>query len=646
MTSLQMLLAHPAVLALFAAPVTAILVGFFFFRPLKPEWTHLPILLSCAIVTIAALSLTRDFFLTNGVSYDFTVYHWVMFAKWGIDFGLRIDGVGLAVLSMVAVVGSLIHFYAAAYMKGDPGFSRFFLVFHLFFLAMIGLLTANNYVQMYLFWELVGVASYLLVGFWFNKESARKAALKAFLTNRVGDFGFLLALLLMQTTFGVTHFNVIYGTLDLLHGLGRMPGALPAIGALLIWAACAKSAQFPLYFWLPDAMEGPTPTSALMHAATMVTAGVFLLVRSWPLIAAVPGLPTLVASIGAFTAVFAAVIAGTKKDLKRILAYSTVSHLGLMMLALGLGQVGVAILHLIMHGFFKAALFLCAGNVGHAIHQPTANVDEVGGWREAMPWTYACMVVAALSLAGVFPFAGFFSKDAILDAALERGGLFAAAGLLVSVGSAFYIARLILLTFHGNRPEQKGLKAHPHEAEAGLVWPIALISLGAAVGYVFVKKVQILVVGGWTNMPSGLHEYAKQIDLPGEPRIPALSHTVSTLGSAMALIGAAAAYYFTMIDASWDWRWRASSPRLERVFDADFGWKPFVGLIVDAVVGFAGFAGKVFDKKWWDGAIEGSARVARGAGGLLSDTVRGRLNESLWWMAAGAALLLAAGGLR
>jgi NADH-quinone oxidoreductase subunit L len=624
---------------LFAAPVAAILLGFFVFRPLKPEWTHWPILLSCALVIAASAGLAAR--ITTGGSFDLNFVRWVALPDWALNFGLRIDGPCVAVLCMVALVGSLIHVYAAGYMKGDPGFSRFFLVFHLFFLAMIGLLTANNYVQLYLFWELVGVASYLLVGFWFNKESARKAALKAFLTNRVGDFGFLLALLLMLGTFHESRFQLIYLNVEARHNLD----AMPLIGALLIWAACAKSAQFPLYFWLPDAMEGPTPTSALMHAATMVTAGVFLLIRSWPLIAAVPHLPDAVAGIGAFTAVAAAVIAGTKKDLKRILAYSTVSHLGLMMLALGLGRVGVAVFHLIVHGFFKAALFLCAGNVGHAIRQPTANVDQVGGWRSALPWTYACFVVAALSLAGVFPFGGFFSKDAILSAALERGGLFAYAGVLVSIGSAFYIFRMLLLTFHGDRPEQAGLSAHPHEAGPALVVPIALLSLGALFSGALRPIVESMVSGGWVHLPIGLPGVPGFFSLPGTPAIPAFEWKTSAIGTALVALGAGAAYYFTMIDAGWDWSWRASSPALERVFESDFGWKILVDRLVSGVVGLARFTGRVLDKTWWDGLIEGAGSAAGSAGDALSRAARGRLNDSLWWMAAGAALLLA-GALR
>jgi len=616
---------------LFAAPVAAILFGFFVMRPLAPEKTHWPILLSCAVVTAASFALAAR--VLAGHSFDVNIFRWAGAGDWGVDFGLRVDGPGVAVLSMVAFVGSLIHVYAAGYMKGDPGFSRFFLVFHLFFLAMIGLLTANNFVQLYLFWELVGLASYLLVGFWFHKESARKAALKAFLTNRVGDFGFMLALLFIIAYYKVTHFHLLY----VLVASGRHE-MLPVIGLLLVWAACAKSAQFPLYFWLPDAMEGPTPTSALMHAATMVTAGVFLLVRSWPLISEVSWLPPLVAAIGAFTAVGAAIIAGTKKDLKRILAYSTVSHLGLMMMALGLNQVGTAVFHLFTHGFFKAALFLCAGNIAHAVHQSTANVDDVGGFRKAMPLTYACFTAAALSLAGVWPFAGFFSKDAILDVAWHHGGIYAFVGLLISFGSAFYIFRMLFLTFHGSRPEQKGEASHPHEAGPGMTVPVVFLALGALAVGPLRHGVSRLVLFGLKGLPIGLPNVPGVLNLPGAASLPEFNWTVFALGTGMAACGALAAYYLTMVDAGWDWRWRGGVA--ERIFESDFGWKIVVDKTVDFVVSVARVIGDVVDHSVWDGLIEGLASSTRRLSERLSFLSSGRLNDYLWWMAVGAALLL------
>lgn len=612
---------------IFGAPVAAILFGFLFMRRVKPEWTHIPILASCAAVCASAAMMAA--YVYAGKGFDQPLWTWAVVGDWGVAFGVRLDGPSAAVLSMVALVGSLIHVYAAGYMKGDPGFNRFFLVFHLFFLAMIGLLLSNDYVQLYLFWELVGVASYLLVGFWWHKESARKAALKAFLTNRLGDLGFLVSVLLILLVFKTSRLQLVYMTVA-----GKQPALLSLIALGLFWAACAKSAQWPLYWWLPDAMEGPTPTSALMHAATMVTAGVFLLVRSWPLITAVEGLPEAVAWIGAGTSLGAAVLAGTKRDLKQILAYSTVSHLGLMMLALGLGHVGVAVFHLVIHGFFKAVLFLCAGNVAHAIHKSTASIDEVGGFRKAMPLTYASFLVAALSLSGVPPFAGFFSKDAILDAAWHHGGALAWTGMLISAGSAFYIFRMLFLTFHGERAEQAGSKAHPHEAEAVMSVPVLFLALGAAfagwLGPAFVET----FASGWTRVPSGTPV------MPGEISLPHPNLLVAGMGSGFALLGFLLAWWTTMKDPGFDWRWRRETPWADRLYAADFHWKTFCDALVSGVSRLAGFVGVLLDKRWWDGLIEGSASAARLAGDGVARLAEGRINDYLWWMLAGTALLL------
>ncbi|MBI5245983.1 MAG: NADH-quinone oxidoreductase subunit L [Elusimicrobia bacterium] len=622
-----------AVKVLFGAPVAAILFGFFVMRRVKPEWTHLPILASCAAVTAAAACLAA--YTTAKHCLELPVWTWAVAGDWGVAFGLRIDGPSSAILAMVAFVGSLIHVYAAAYMKGDKGFARFFLVFHLFFLAMIGLLTANDYLQLYLFWELVGVSSYLLIGFWYHKESARKAALKAFMTNRIGDLGFLIAVLMMIYAYRSTRLQTVY------EFMAAKPSIYTSIIALgLVWAAFAKSAQWPLYYWLPDAMEGPTPTSALMHAATMVTAGVFLLIRSWPIISAVDGLPQLIAWTGALTSLGAAIIAGTKKDIKRILAYSTVSHLGLMMLAVGLGELGTAAYHLIVHGFFKAALFLCAGNIAHAFHQSTANVDETGGLRREMPFTYGCFLAAALSLAGAPLFAGFFSKDAILDAAWHHGGGLRVIGMLIAFGSAFYIFRMLFLVFHGDRKEQSRGGRHPHEAGPEFVLPIFALSFGAVVlGHGSIREwVSNLMTYGMRGVPMVLIRLKPYFDLPGEPALPALNWTVSAFGTVLALLGAGAAYYLTMVDSGWDWRWRGGFA--EAVFESDFGYKIIVGWGARAVSWTARFTGRVLDKNWWDGLLESSSDVLREAGNALASSAQGRVNDYLWWMLAGSAVLL------
>ncbi|MBI2362379.1 MAG: NADH-quinone oxidoreductase subunit L [Elusimicrobia bacterium] len=397
-----------------------------------------------------------------------------------VHFGLLLDPLSVSVLSMVAVVGFLIHIYAVGYMRHDAAFSRFFLYFHLFFFAMVGLLTSDNYLQLYLFWEGVGLASFLLIGFWQHKPTARAAAWKAFLTNRVGDVGFLLAILLLFRWTGTVAFADLFSNPTLLS-----PEKAFIVGFLLFWGACAKSAQFPLYIWLPDAMEGPTPVSALMHAATMVTAGVFLLARSYPLLERAPGLLPFIALVGAFTAVWGAGGAFFRKDLKRILAYSTVSHLGLMTLGLGAGGVFPAVFHLIVHGFFKAALFLCAGNVIHGLHDslggaPSASVEDAGGLKSAMPMTFAAFTLGALSLAGVPPFGGFWSKEFVLAGAFGAPAL-AALGLLTALGSSLYIGRMLFLTFLGRHHASHtvtALSVASMAAGFGLAWAAADLAPG------------------------------------------------------------------------------------------------------------------------------------------------------------------------
>ncbi|MBI5241723.1 MAG: NADH-quinone oxidoreductase subunit L [Elusimicrobia bacterium] len=614
-----------AVYLLFLAPLAALAVGFFVTRPLKPEWTHIPILASCVVVTCSAASLAGMVYEGRGL--DGTLFYWMVAGDWSVPFGVRIDGVGVSVLSMVSLVGALIHVYAAGYMKGEPGFARFFLVFHLFYLSMIGLLVSNNYVQFYLFWELVGVCSYFLIGYWMHKETARRAAMQAFLTLRVADFGLMLAVLVILGLYRNTRFAALYAV------AGALPaGLLALLGVLFVWAAAGKSALFPLYFWLPDAMEGPTPVSALMHAATMVTAGIFLLVRSWPFISLVPGLPEFIAVVGAATAIFAALLAASQTDLKRILAYSTVSHLGLMAFGLGLRHVGAGVFHLVTHGFFKAVLFLCAGILAHAAHKSTVTVSEVGGLWRKMPLTFVCFTAAALSLAG-FPFtAGFYSKDAILDAAFAHGGWAVAAGLAIAAGSAFYIFRMLFLTFFGSRADQQTME-HPHEAPPVMAVPVAFLALGAiGVGWLGHGLMRMLLSGWPPSVPP--------------PGLTEPSHAVSAAALMAAALGAGAAYWTTMRLPSWDWDWRRERPALAALFAEDLGWRRVPAACVSSAVWFADKVGRVLDHDSWDAAIEGSAGACRRvseAGGRLAT---GSISDSLWWVMTGAAALLAWAGYR
>jgi NADH-quinone oxidoreductase subunit L len=463
-----------------AAPLAGVLIGAALHGSGSKK-VHWPILLSSAIAVAASLSLAYA-----GKSVELPLWAWMTGTVKPLVFSLRADGLTISILWMVCLVSALIHVYAVEYMHDDPSFGRFFLYFHFFFFSMVGLLTSGNYLQMYMFWEGVGLASFLLIGFWYSKESARKAALKAFLVNRVGDMGFLSAALLLWSGAGTLNFGELFGSLGTLE-----PWRVQLCAFLLIWAACAKSAQFPLHVWLPDAMEGPTPVSALMHAATMVTAGVFLLLRSWPLLVGAPGALTTVTIIGAVTALLGALVASVKTDLKRILAYSTMSHLGLMTMAIGLYAPGAAAYHLVVHGFFKALLFLCAGNVLHAIGKSSASAEDVGGLREYLPGTFWAFIAGAVSLSGVLPLGGFFSKDRIIDAALSGGPLLKITGVSITILSSFYIFRLVFFTFLGKRRSEE--PAHPHDAGPAMALPVYLLAAFSLAAGLFAGPVSKLL---------------------------------------------------------------------------------------------------------------------------------------------------------
>jgi NADH-quinone oxidoreductase subunit L len=389
------------------------------------------------------------------------VMSWMTISNFEVPIEFRIDGLTTMMLSMVTFVSSLVAIYAGGYMAGDPGYRRFFALIGLFVFSMTGLVLSNNYVLTYAFWEGVGVCSYLLVGFWHTRPAASAAAMKAFLVNRIGDFGFAIAIFWLWTV--VPNHDLSYGNVLNEGTLGSLPhGTIVGIGLLLFWAATAKSAQIPLYVWLPDAMEGPSPVSALIHAATMVTAGVYLIARSMPLLTLAPGVLTLIAVTGCATALLSAAIAVTQNDLKRVLAYSTVSQLGYMFMALGSGVGNVAQLaivagmfHLFTHAFFKALLFLAAGSVMHAMGD-VIDMRRFRGLRHRLPHTYLTFAVGALALSGIFPLSGFFSKDEILLAiklAAHEGGsiyiLIYWVAVFTAFLTAFYTGRAFFMTFWG-----------------------------------------------------------------------------------------------------------------------------------------------------------------------------------------------------
>ena len=402
--------------------------------------------------------------------------NWLSIGDLHVDFGLKLDRLSLMMMLIVTGVGGAIHIYSFGYMHEDRGFSRFFACLSLFTFSMLGVVLANNFIQLFIFWELVGVSSYLLIGFWFEKPSAADAAKKAFFTNRLGDFGFLLGILVVWTALGSLNFSKLQQTLT---ANPAALGTLASIAGLLIFCgAMGKSAQFPLHVWLPDAMEGPTPVSALIHAATMVAAGVYMLCRIIFLLD--PTALLVIAYIGGFTALLAALIAIQQNDIKRILAYSTLSQLGYMVMAVGLSGPTPAMFHLTTHAFFKALLFLGAGSVIIALHHEQ-DIWKMGGLRKKMPVTFWTFLIGALALCGVPPFSGFYSKDSILMQSLEQKNyLLFGVAVFVAALTTFYMFRLFFVAFLGEARTEKG--NHAHESPAVMTWPLLGLALFAVIG--------------------------------------------------------------------------------------------------------------------------------------------------------------------
>jgi NADH-quinone oxidoreductase subunit L len=467
--------------------------------------------------------------LQGNRSAELSLWDFFAVGKLNVDFGLLFDPLSGVFVLLITGVGSLIHVYAVGYMAHDEGRRKFFAYFNLFVAAMLLLVLGNNYVMLYFGWEGVGLASYLLISFWFTKPSAATAGKKAFLMNRVGDAGLAIGIFLMFATLGTTQYDEVFNRVGSLAA-----GTILVMGILLLLGAAGKSGQFPLQAWLPDAMEGPTPVSALIHAATMVTAGVYLIARSNPIFTANITLQTVVVSVGALTLLIGCIIGSAKDDIKRVLAWSTVSQIGYMFLGVGLGggAYALAIVHLLAHGFFKANMFLGAGSVMHGMHDQV-DIRRFGGLSKYMKVTWITFATGWLAIIGIPPLSGFFSKEPIIAAAFERGDwtswLYGGAALLGAGLTAFYMTRLFVLTFHGPKRWTDDIE-HPHESPAIMTVPLILLAAGS-------------VAAGWlmsTSVPTWLTPVFGEEQL--EPH-GVLSHTAITILSILVtLLGAGLAW--------------------------------------------------------------------------------------------------------
>jgi NADH-quinone oxidoreductase subunit L len=585
----------------------------------------------------------------GGNEYQVTIYEWIASGDFVINISFLVDPLTAMLLLVVSTVGFLVHIYSIGYMDGDRGFWRFFAYLNLFMFSMLLLILGDNFLMLYVGWEAVGLCSYALIGFWYKKPSASGAAKKAFVVNRVGDVGFGLGIIMIWVNLGTLSFHEVFERIGTLDG-----GTITIIALLLFAGAVGKSAQFPLHVWLPDAMEGPTPVSALIHAATMVNAGVYMVARANPIFAEAPAAMWVVAIIGAFTAIFAAAIALTQNDIKKVLAYSTVSQLAYMFLALGIGAWVAAIFHLVSHGFFKGLLFMGSGSV---IHGAGGEQDMrfMGNLREKMRWTYWTMVIGSLALAGIPIFAGFFSKDEILAEAFNRGYLVLyVVGIVVAFMTAFYTFRMIFMTFWGEWRGPADAWHHVHESATTMVAPLAILAVPTVLaGLILGIPPEGGLIHTWLEEVFAGAEEAHAGVLSGS--IAAGEHhgfELFGLGGLLLLVGASVAAAGIWLAYRWYVERVGSAERFVERIPLGLGPGMYRASVnkyyVDDIYGLVFARGGVLfsEALWWfdakviDGAVNGAGWLASRIGGGLRKLQTGRVENYGLGMAAGLAVVL------
>jgi NADH-quinone oxidoreductase subunit L len=553
----------------------------------------------CAVAVVTGV-------LSDPTPREVIAYSWIFGGDLHVNFGFLIDPLTAVMLMVVTGVGFLIHVYSIGYMHGEDGFTRFFVYMNLFMVSMLLLVMGNNFLVLFIGWEGVGLCSYLLIGYYFNKVSAAKAATKAFVVNRIGDAGFLLAIFLVFVNFKTLDYLKVFENANQLS-----IEMATAITLCLLVGAIGKSAQIPLYTWLPDAMEGPTPVSALIHAATMVTAGVYMIARSSAIYSRAPEVMMIVAAVGIFTALFAASIALFQSDIKKVLAYSTISQLGYMVTAMGVGAVTAGVFHLATHAFFKALLFLGSGSVILALHHEQ-DMMKMGGLKKYLPTTCWTMWVGTLAIAGVPGLAGFFSKDEILWRAfsLPQGHLVIwLLGVLIAGMTAFYMFRMMFLTFHGKEQHASDSGHHPHESPRVMLVPLMILAVGSIlVGYLglpawlgpnlFEEFLEPALHTAYIPLDEGHHSHSLEILL-------------TVVSVAVAALGIFLAYFFFLAHPS-------RADQLKERFQTFYGWaynKYYVDELYDTLFvnrcKDLGNALTVFDQYVVDGIVNGSAAATR-----------------------------------
>ena len=598
-----------------------------------------------------ALSVALRFSSLPQIPYQEYISHWIRSGSFSADFVLCLDQLSLVMLLVVTGVGFLIHIYSVGYMWDDPSYYRFFSYLNLFMFFMLTLVLANNYLLMFIGWEGVGLASYLLIGFWFTKDSAASAGKKAFIVNRIGDFGFLIGLFLLIQHFKSLDFTKVFDSVAHLPVGAETETLLTTVGILLMVGACGKSAQIPLYVWLPDAMEGPTPVSALIHAATMVTAGVYMVSRSHVIFERAPMALTVVAIIGTLTALFAATIGIAQTDIKKVLAYSTISQLGYMFMACGVGAFSAGIFHLMTHAFFKGLLFLAAGSVIHAVGGEQ-DMRKMGGLRSYIPWTFLTMLIATLAIAGIPPLAGFWSKDEILWKAYQGNWVYWLIGVITAFITSFYMFRLLFMTFFGDyrgiQVDERG-KVHaahghddhahgePHESPMVMLVPLMILAF-------------LSLVGGLVGIHNGFEHFLAPVF--GVAEVAHGAGETSTSSTELLLMGVSVAVAFA--GAILAWVLYVSKPYLpQKIADALNGLydavlnkyyvdELYATLFVKPLVeGSTRILWHGVDQKIIDDSINDAADGARHVSDEVRQMQSGNLRSYAGWIAAGSAVVIA-----
>jgi NADH-quinone oxidoreductase subunit L len=579
--------------------------------------------------------------------YVIPLFTWIPAGQFQVDVGIYIDSLTACLLIVVTTIGLLVHVYSIGYMSHDPGYWRFFAYLNLFMFSMLLLVLSDSWLVVFVAWELVGLSSYLLIGFWYRKRSAALAAKKAFIVNRVGDVGFalgIMAIFINTSAAGHATLNIRDSIHSLLEAGDANPIPLFAVALLVFAGAMGKSAQFPLHVWLPDAMEGPTPVSALIHAATMVNAGVYLVARANPLFATSTDAMVIVAAIGIFTAILAASIAMTQTDIKRVLAYSTLSQLGYMFAALGVGAFTAAIFHLMTHGFFKGLLFLGSGSVIHAVHEEQ-DMRNMGGLSKKIPITYVTMLIGSIAIAGIPPLAGFFSKDEILGEAFKFGFYWVwGIGLFVALLTAFYMFRLMGMTFWGEFRGPKAVWDKIHESPWVMTGPLILLAIPS----IFLGLFLGLPLGDSTIhhwLAPVFHEAEEILHLPHEPyALFGIDGGLILMSVGVAAIGVALAWRFFGVDIGpirlpgRPESVRELAAKVPFLYRGSLNkwWFDDLNHLLFMVIG-----GRLAAAMWWfdrnvvDGTVNGIGRVTVGAGRELRHVQTGRVQNYALGIAVG-----------